>query len=129
MRIGEFAKAADTTAKTLRFYEDEGLLPAPERTTSGYRDYEPASLARIDFIHRGQAAGLTLAQIRQILEIHDEGHPPCEHVRDLLDTRVADLDRQIEQLLALRDTISKLRDHALEVQPDRCQADQICQYL
>ncbi|MCT1614878.1 MerR family transcriptional regulator, partial [Corynebacterium sanguinis] len=73
MRIGELAERAGTTAKTLRFYEEQGLLPPTERTPSGYRDYAPETVARIDFVHRGQAAGLTLAQIRQILDIRDGG--------------------------------------------------------
>lgn len=63
MRIGELAEAAGTTTKTLRFYEDQGLLPPAERTPGGYRDYTTESLTRIDFIHRGQAVGLSLAQI------------------------------------------------------------------
>ena len=71
MRIGELADAAGTTAKTLRFYEDQGLLPPAGRTPSGYRNYTAETIARIDFIHRGQAAGLTLAQIKQILDIRD----------------------------------------------------------
>ena len=58
MRIGELADAAGTTAKTLRFYEDQGLLPPAGRTPSGYRNYTAETIARIDFIHRGQAAGL-----------------------------------------------------------------------
>jgi MerR family Zn(II)-responsive transcriptional regulator of zntA len=66
MRIGELAEASGTTAKTLRFYEEQGLLPAAERTPAGYRDYTPDAVGRIDFIHRGQAAGLTLAQVRQL---------------------------------------------------------------
>ena len=69
MRIGELAERAGTTSKTLRFYEEQGLLPPADRTPSGYRDYAPDAVARIDFVHRGQAAGLTLAQIRQILSL------------------------------------------------------------
>lgn len=129
MRIGELAEAAGTTTKTLRFYEDEGLLRPADRTPAGYRDYGPEALARVDFIHRGQAAGLTLAQIRQILDVRDSGQAPCEHVRDLLDTRLADLEQQITQLLELRDTITQLRDQATQVEPDTCSADQVCRYL
>ena len=62
MRIGELAEAAGTTAKTLRFYEEQGLLPAAERTASGYRDYDPEAATRIDFIRRGQAAGAKLSE-------------------------------------------------------------------
>jgi DNA-binding transcriptional MerR regulator len=129
MRIGELADAADTTTKTLRYYEDQGLLPAAERTPGGYRDYTTDALARIDFIHRGQAAGLTLAQIREILDIRDHGQAPCNHVRDLLDTRLTDIDRQIQQLQDLRDTLAGLRDQADHIEPDTCSTDQICRYL
>lgn len=129
MRIGELAEAAGTTTKTLRFYEDQGLLPAAERTSGGYRDYTPDVVGRVDFIHRGQAAGLTLAQIRQILDIRDLGNAPCGHVRDLLDHRLADLEEQIRQLVELRDTITVLRDQADDLEPDTCTADQVCRYL
>ncbi|CCQ46053.1 merR regulatory family protein [Pseudarthrobacter siccitolerans] len=129
MRIGELAELSGTTAKTLRFYEEQRLLLAADRTPSGYRDYGPEAVARIHFVHRGQAAGLTLAQIRQILDIRDGGSAPCEHVRDLLDSRLSDIERQIEQLTALRDTIISLRDDAAHPDPDRCDPDQVCRYL
>lgn len=129
MRIGELAEAAGTTTKTLRFYEEQGLVPPADRTPAGYRDYTADAVARVDFIHRGQAAGLTLAQIRQILDIRDRGQAPCEHVRDLLDTRLADLEQQIDQLVALRDTISQLRNQARNIEPDSCSPDQVCRYV
>ena len=129
MRIGELAERAGTTSKTLRFYEEQGLLPPADRTPSGYRDYAPDAVARIDFVHRGQAAGLTLAQIRQILDIRDSGHAPCEHVRDLLDARLAEIEQQIAQLAALRDTITELRRDAAHPEPATCSPDQVCRYL
>jgi len=129
MRIGELAEAAGTSTKTLRFYEDQGLLPPAERTSSGYRDFSPEAVTRIDFIHRGQAAGLTLTQIRQILDIRDRGQAPCDHVRDLLDARLIDIEQQISHLMALRDTIAELRDHAAQPEPDTCSPDQVCRYL
>ena len=129
MRIGELADAAGTTAKTLRFYEDQGLLPPAGRTPSGYRNYTAETIARIDFIHRGQAAGLTLAQIQQILHIRDHGQAHCSHVRDLLDARLTDIDQQLRQLHDLRDTLAGLRDQAEHVEPDTCSSDQVCRYL
>ena len=129
VRIGELAQAAGTTTKTLRFYEDQGLLPPAKRTAAGYRDYTPDALARVDFIHRGQTAALTLAQIRQILDVRDGGQVPCEHVRDLLETRLANLDEQIQQLLVMRETIAQLRVRASHIEPDTCSADQVCRYL
>lgn len=94
MRIGELAKASGTTTKTLRYYEDAGLLPAPERTAGGYRDYTPDVLPRLDFIRRGRATGLTLGQIREVLDVRDAGRAPCQHVQRLLTTHLTDLDRQ-----------------------------------
>jgi MerR family transcriptional regulator, Zn(II)-responsive regulator of zntA len=129
VRIGQLATAAGTTTKTLRFYEEQGLLSPADRTPAGYRDYQPDSLARIDFIHRGQAAGLTLAQIRQVLVIRDGGLAPCEHVRDLLDRRLAELEDQIRELQTLHVTIAQLRAEAGTADPDMCSPDQVCRYL
>ena len=112
MRIGELAATAGTTTKTLRFYEKSGLLPPAERAANGYRDYGPAALSRLDFIRRGRAAGLTLAQIREVIDIREGGDAPCNHVHQLLTARLADIDRQIADLQVLRATLVRQRDHA-----------------
>lgn len=129
MRIGQLADATGTTAKTLRFYEVSGLLPPAQRMASGYRDYTDDAVGRVGFIRRGQAAGLTLAQIGQILRIRDHGQAPCSHVRDLLGQRLRELDAQIAELLALRETISQLHAQATEPEPDTCSADEVCRYI
>ncbi|MEO9249360.1 heavy metal-responsive transcriptional regulator [Citricoccus nitrophenolicus] len=129
MRIGELAAAAGTSTKTLRFYEEQGLLLAPDRTPAGYRNYDSTALDRLDFIRRGQAAGLTLAQIQQVLEIRDGGQAPCGHVRDLLDQRLADIEDQLRSLTALCDTLTSLRDEATTLHPDTCGPDQVCRYV
>ncbi len=77
MRIGEAAGRAGVPAKTIRFWEDQHLLPPPARTPAGYRDYDPAILERLAFIRHAQAAGLTLEHIRQVLDIRDGGQPDC----------------------------------------------------
>lgn len=129
MRIGELAEASGTTRKTLRFYEGAGLLPEPERTAGGYRDYSAETLARLSFIRRGRTTGLTLAQIREILQIRDTGASPCQHVQDLLDTRLAELDRQIADLQTVRETVSNLRADAESIDPTSCDAADVCRYL
>ncbi|WP_338538787.1 heavy metal-responsive transcriptional regulator [Janibacter terrae] len=129
MRIGELASAAGTSTKTLRFYEEQGLLPAPNRTAGGYRDYDSTVLDLLDFIRRGQAAGLTLAQIQQVLEIRESGQAPCGHVRDLLDQRLVAIEDQLRSLSALRATLTALRDEASTLHPDTCGPDQVCRYL
>lgn len=129
MRIGEVALAAGTTTKTIRFYEDAGLLPQAERTPAGYRDYDVGVLDRLDFIRRGQAAGLTLAQIRQVLQIRDGGQAPCQHVTNLLASRLEDLDQQIAQLQQLCTTVADLRDDAAAADPATCSPGAVCRYL
>lgn len=129
MRIGELAEATGTTTKTLRFYEDSGLLPPPERTVSGYRDYGQDATARLDFIRRGRAAGLTLAQVREVLDIRDAGTAPCHHVKELLDIRLTALDQQIADLQALRTNVAHLRDDAAQANPSKCQSRDVCRYL
>lgn len=129
MRIGELAAASGTTTKTLRFYEESGLLPPAPRTTGGYRDYDDATVDRLDFIRRGRAAGLTLAQIKQVLSIRDDGRVPCEHVTDLLDEQLAALDTQIGELMALRDNVAQLRAVAGAADPAQCSPAHVCDYL
>ncbi|MCW2651354.1 MAG: hypothetical protein JWR32_2330 [Mycobacterium sp.] len=112
MKIGDVAKLTDTSTKTIRFYEDTGVLPPPARTPSGYRDYGPEIVDRLGFIHRGQAAGLTLQQVRQILAIHDHGDAPCAHVRQLLHTRLDQVRAQLAELIALEGHLHSLLEHA-----------------
>ena len=129
MRIGELAEASGTTTKTLRFYEEAGLLPAPDRTANGYRDYAAEALARLGFIRRSRTAGFTLAQIREVLDIRDAGVAPCRHVQDLLETRLDDLDRQIADLQALRHTVAHLHHSATTSDPTKCDTTTVCRYL
>lgn len=129
MRIGEAAAAAGTTTKTLRFYEGRGLLPPAGRAANGYRDYTAETITRLEFIRRGRAAGLNLAQIGDILAIRDHGSAPCAHVRDLLAGQLAGLDAQIAELTALRAAVAEFHDTAAAGDPADCDPDQICSYL
>jgi DNA-binding transcriptional MerR regulator len=129
MQIGELAKLANTSAKTIRFYEDSGLLPPPARTASGYRDYRPEIVDRLRFIHRGQTAGLTLQKVRQILAIHDRGDLPCRHVRQVLNTRLDQVRAQIAELVALEGHLQILLDHASHAAPTDHDHSTVCWIL
>ncbi len=129
MRIGELAQRAGLTTKTIRFYEQAGVLPAPQRQASGYRDYENQALARLAFVKAAQAAGLTLAEIRDVIAVRDSNGPPCRHVVELLDQHAADLDRRIDELAALRDEVRRLRNRADTLDPSRCGAAAVCQII
>ncbi|WP_306971883.1 heavy metal-responsive transcriptional regulator [Arthrobacter oryzae] len=128
MRIGEAAAAAGMTTKTLRFYEDSGLLPT-QRAANGYRHYTQDSVARLEFIRRGRAAGLALTQIREILSLRDAGQAPCAHVQDLLSGQLAALDRQIEELTALRASVAQLHATVSAGSSSNCEPQRVCSYI
>ena len=85
MRIGELAAATKVTAHTLRFWERRGLLPDPGRTSGGYRSYSPEAIERVTFVRRARSAGLTLDQIKTVLEVYDHGRRPCPQVAAFVD--------------------------------------------
>jgi DNA-binding transcriptional MerR regulator len=120
MRIGEVAGRAGVPAKTIRFWEDEGMLPHPGRTPAGYRDYDPAVLDRLAFIRHAQGAGLTLAAIRQVLDIRDSGQQPCVHVTDLIARRLAEVEARLAELTRTRDQLVVLAARAAAQDPADC---------
>jgi DNA-binding transcriptional MerR regulator len=128
MRIGALAGRTGTTAKTIRFYEQAGLLLGPPRTPSGYRDYPDDTATRLAFIRTAQAAGLTLAEIRGILTIRDDGQAPCTHVAVLLRQHLADVEQRLAELRATRDILRELADTADATDPATC-TDNICRIL
>ncbi len=105
MRIGELARSAGVTPDTIRYYEREGLLPSPERTPSGYRDYGPGVMDDLLFIKKAQALGLKLSDVREVLEISSGGKPPCEHVRATVSARLVEVEERLRELRALRATL------------------------
>lgn len=117
------------TAKTIRFYEQAGLLPAPPRTASGYRDYTPEAVSRLAFIRDAQGAGLTLAEIRSVLDIRDSGEAPCGHVTTLIGERLADIERRMAELCQTRTALRELARRAAVTDPDTCSAGEICTIL
>lgn len=123
------AQRAGTTTKTLRFYEQLGLLPEPDRTRAGYRDYDDGVVDRLRFVQAARAAGLTLAEIRDVIAVREEVGPPCEHVTSLLDTHAVELDQRIAELTALREEVQRLRERARTLDPGSCDADGVCHVI
>ena len=120
MKIGEVAGRSAVPAKTIRFWEEQRLLPAPARTTAGYRDYDAAILERLAFIRNAQAAGFSLEHIRQILDIRDDGQPPCVHVADLIARRLDEVDARLAELARARDQLAALAVRAAAQEPAAC---------
>ena len=129
MLIGELARRSGIPAKTLRYYEDIGLLDPPERTASGYRRYNPDVVDRLTFITSSQALGLTLGEIRSIIALRDDGQPPCGHVLDLLVHRSNEIDQKIRELRALKIDLANIVERASRLDPADCHPDRICHLI
>jgi DNA-binding transcriptional MerR regulator len=129
MRIGELAAVSGVTAKTIRYYEDIGVLDPPARTPSGYRQYTPEATNRLAFIRSAQAVGLSLGEIRGIVALRDRGTTPCGHVLDLITARAADLDRRISELRRLRAELGRLEDRAQHLDPADCDPQRVCHLI
>ena len=110
MRIGAVAKQAGVSVDTVRFYERVGLLPTPARTESGYRDYEPATIGRIQLTRKLKAIGFTLADAIDALAAHDAGGATCESERWRLQVVLDRVDAQLAELNALRARIVRAQD-------------------
>ena len=105
MTIGRAAKAAGVPATTLRYYEREGLLDAPVRTTAGYRMYDDQAVERLRFIRAAQAVGFTLDDIRTLLQL--DSHESCGDVQKLLERRIGEVDRKMAELRFVRTALGK----------------------
>jgi MerR family mercuric resistance operon transcriptional regulator/MerR family copper efflux transcriptional regulator len=105
MKIGEVAAQAGVSVDTVRFYERVGVVPPPARTASGYRDYEPEIVDRIQLTRRLQAIGFTLGDAVDALKAHDAGGATCESERWRLDAVLERVDGKLAELNALRERI------------------------
>ncbi len=112
MRIGDLARQVGVNAKTIRYYEQLGLLPEPRRRPSGYRVYGPEDLERLNFIRLAQRFGLRLDAIGEILALRDRGERPCRYVLAEVRREVDDLDRRIGELQSVRAQLSHLLNRA-----------------
>ncbi|MBD2362537.1 heavy metal-responsive transcriptional regulator [Anabaena minutissima FACHB-250] len=115
--IGLVAKESSVPIKTIRYYEELGLLKSSGRTEGGFRLFKADVLARLHFIKRAQSLGLTLSEIKEFLQVHDAGELPCEHIKTKLEDKVKDIDEQIQQLLILKQELEGLLS-GWEIKPD-----------
>ncbi|MBU0932764.1 helix-turn-helix domain-containing protein [Sphingobium yanoikuyae] len=105
MKIGDLAKLTSTRVETIRFYEKEGLIPVPSRNAGNYRIYEDSHLKRLSFIRRSRDLGFTLDEVRKLLKLADDRDAPCAQVDAITASHIAEIDRKIEDLTALRDQL------------------------
>lgn len=116
MKIGELAKAANCSTETIRFYEKEGLLPAPDRTDSNYRSYRTDHLERLRFIRNCRTLDMAHEEIHTLLAFIDRPRADCAPVNALLDEHIVHVDVRINELTRLRKQLIALRQQCASAQ-------------
>ncbi len=109
VKIGAAAKETGLSVDTIRFYEKEGLLKRSNRTEGGFRLFVQRDIDALKFIRKAQELGFSLQEVRELLFLQGDGIESCEHVRELLEHKVASVQGKIEELQKLRRSL----DHAL----------------
>jgi MerR family copper efflux transcriptional regulator len=108
IKAGDVAARVGVSKDTLRHYERLGLLPAPPRSSGGYRLYAESDVVRVFLIRRALAVGLSLDEISEFLGIRDMGGAPCRNVFRAVERKRSDLDRKIVEMTRFRDEIDAI---------------------
>jgi DNA-binding transcriptional MerR regulator len=108
LSTGQVAKAGGVNIQTVRFYEREGLLPAPRRSASGYRQYTEDAVRIVTFVKRAQELGFTLREAKQLVRLRALGPKRAEAARSAAETKLRDIDEKLRDLTAMRAALASL---------------------
>lgn len=119
MRIGDLAQAAQCRVETVRYYEREGLLPPPARSSGNYRLYGPHHVERLRFVRHCRSLDMSHEEIRTLLAFRDAPEQRCDDVNALLDEHIGHVARRIDELKALERELRHLRNQCRTVNAAR----------
>jgi DNA-binding transcriptional MerR regulator len=123
LTIGAVAKATGVAAKTIRYYEQVGVLPSPSRTTSGYRQYGEHTIQQLLFLRRARALGLPLDRLKPLIAVLNGGSPGAlrPHLLDLVRGHLATVRQQLGELQLLERQLEQVLRR--RVDPPRARAE------
>ena len=110
LTIGKVSRLTDIGVETVRFYEKSGLIDEPSRTESGYRQYPPSTVVRIQFIKRAKELGFTLKEIKELLNLRLDPMTTCDEVRHVAEEKRMNVRAKIESLKGIERTLDELID-------------------
>ena len=110
MNIGAAAKASGLPAKTIRYYEDIGLI-APDRQQNSYRDYSDDHVHKLRFIQRARSLGFSVEDCRQLLSLYEDKSRASAAVKTLAQEHLLEIERKIAELTNMRDVLNDLVKH------------------
>lgn len=108
MNIGHAAKLSGLPAKTIRYYEEEGLIRPARRAENGYRDYSEKDIHRLRFLSRARGLGFSLEDCRELLTLYSDHARASADVKRLADSKIKDIDAKMAALSSMRDALSSL---------------------
>lgn len=108
MTIGNVAKRAGVGVETIRFYEREGLIAAPPRRESGYREYSTEAVERVRFVKRGKELGFSLKEIKELLALRVAPGATCGEVKQHAEAKIGDIENRIRSLRRMRQALRTL---------------------
>lgn len=120
LQIGTVAVRSGLTVDTIRFYEKQGLVAKPHRSSGGFRLYNEGDLDRLSFVSRAQALGFSLVEIRELLLLRDAGSETCSHVHDLLSQKLAAVQQKIAGLRKLESQLKDARKRCDRASAKEC---------
>lgn len=121
LKIGELARRAGCLVETIRFYEREGVLPAPARSAGNYRLYDEKLVRRLEFIRQCRSLDMSLDEVRQLLDMADAPGAPCKAVDAIIDHHIEQVLVRIRDLDNLKVELQKLRSNCrVEGLTDEC---------
>lgn len=118
MRIGEVAAETGLEPSAIRYYETNNITPQPERTKSGYRDYDGTDVELLRFVRRLRSLDLPLDDIREIVALRTNGEAPCSTVREAIAREADNIEKRIEDLKRLQSELSSLQREADRISDD-----------
>lgn len=107
MNIGEAASSSGLPAKTIRYYEDIGLI-APDRTTNGYRDFSETHMHKLAFLSRARGLGFTIEECRNLLSLYEDTDRASADVKAIAREHLDKMALKIKELMAMQDTLTEL---------------------
>lgn len=110
MNIGDASSKSRLPAKTIRYYEDIGLLK-PERADNGYRDYSMSDVHKLRFLQRSRGLGFSVEECRQLLALYEDKDRASSDVKSMAQSKLQEIDRKITELRELQHTLQHLVAH------------------
>ena len=116
IKIGEIARASGVSAKTIRYYESIGLIPRASRSESGYRSFVQIDIDTLRFVKRARSLGFSVKDVARLLDLWRDRSRVSSAVKTLATEQLGEIDRKIDELRSMRDT--------LEYLAEQCHGDQ-----